>query len=384
MHVFELYAPTRTHDSLELRVRSSTAGPLRLSVGDVEAIVERPSASRAGLHFYRHSFTGLECGSTLAAQAALSSSDQRAHLATSTLPAPPGRRKLSIGVLSDLHLSAERSGIDSFAWGTKRLYGLAQELGTRYIERLEALGVDIIVLPGDIVDPCTKTTLDMLLALFERVDTPCYPIIGNHEPWSPGGEERFYRTLGLPEGGFYTVQREGVRLLMLSTPTPGAVAPGSRQWQWLESELGAAPRDEDIVLFSHFSLLLHPCVQGVKNDGYQLLDDHEALLQLLSAYPNVRLFAAGHKNVPSTLRRDGILHTLSPQLIQAPCGYDVINLYAGGLARTTYEIDEQHYVEVARSAYGASYGERYGSEHDRNFGFRYAERGVQRARPAPQ
>jgi hypothetical protein len=112
-------------------------------------------------------------------------------------------------------------------------------------------------------------------------------------------------------------------------------------------------------------------VQGANNDGYQLLDSHPALLKLLCQYPNVRLFAAGHKNVPSRLLHDGIVHTLSPQLIQAPMGYDVFQLYEGGLTRTTYELDEQHYVEVGRCAYGSRYPERYGSEGDRNFSHRY-------------
>jgi hypothetical protein len=76
------------------------------------------------------------------------------------------------------------------------------------------------------------------------------------------------------------------------------------------------------------------------------------------------------------LRRDGIVHTLSPQLIQAPSGYDVLHLYAGGVARTTYEIDEQHYAEAARSAYGARYTERYGSERGRNFSHCYADAGL--------
>lgn len=374
--VFELYAPTRTHDLIELRVRASSSGPLRLGVGDTVHVVERPDDSRAGLHFYRSTFAGLRSATTFTAEASLLSSRQRARLETSTLPAPPGRQKLSIGIMSDLHLSSERCGIDSFGGRPKRLYGLALELGARYIERLDTLGVDLIVFPGDIVDPCTKTTLDELLGLFDRVDTPCYPIIGNHEPWSPGGEELFYRSLDLPKGGYYSVKRKGVRLLMLSTPTPAAVTPGSRQWRWLEAELSEAPASEDVVLFSHFSLLLHPCVQGVNDDGYQLLDDHRALLKLISTYPNVRLFAAGHKNVPSMMLQGGVVHTLSPQLIQAPCGYDVIHLYAEGLARTTYEIDEQHYVEVARTAYGTRYRDRYGAEHDRNFSHRYAHTGI--------
>ena len=68
----------------------------------------------------------------------------------------------------------------------------------------------------------------------------------------------------------------------------------------------------------------------------------------------------------------GLVHTLSLQLIQSPCGYDVLQLYEGGVARTTYEIDEQHYCEVARAAYADRWPERYGAEEDRNFFHAYA------------
>jgi hypothetical protein len=121
------------------------------------------------------------------------------------------------------------------------------------------------------------------------------------------------------------------------------------------------------VLFSHFSLLLHPCNDGHRNDGYQLLDDRAALLGLLERFPRVRVFSAGHKNVPSRVMRGKTVHLLSPQLIQAPCGYDMLRLYEGGAARTTYEIDEQHYCEVARTAYEVDWALRYGDDGGRNF-----------------
>ena len=327
--------------------------------------------SRLGLHFYRHTFTQLASQTHFRLEAHHPETGAYGAIETATLPSPPGPPKLRVGVLADLHLPTERRSIDQYRPGTKRLYGLAQELGARYLQRLETLGADAVVLLGDVVDPCTDQTLHALQAMMRQVKVPCYPIIGNHEPWSRGGERRFYQALGLPDGGYYSARRNGVRMLMLSTPAPDAVGPGSAQLGWLKSQLRAAPASEDVVVFSHFSLLLHPCVQGVNDDGYQLLDNHQQLLELLAEFGNVRVFAAGHKNVPSLLVHRGVVHTLSPQLIQAPCGYDLLQFYHGGVARTTFEIDEQHYCEVARAAYADRWLERYGTDADRNFSHGY-------------
>jgi 3',5'-cyclic AMP phosphodiesterase CpdA len=369
--LFDLYVPTRTHDRLEARVRSSSGGPVELRLGDALVTLEQPNVSYRGLHFFRHMFRGLPSGRSWTIQATQAPGPAQAVVRSATLCAPPGPTKLRVGLMADIHLCTERGHIGQYRPGNKRLYSLSYELAERYLARLEVLGAGVIVLLGDLVDPCTHATLGALREILGRVSVPCYPIIGNHEPWSPGGAALFHRELRLPEQGYYAVQQHGVRLVMLSTPSPEALHPGSQQFRWLETLLADTAPTEDVVLFSHFSLLLHPCVQGFKNDGYQLLDSHRQLLELICSFPNVRVFAAGHKNVPSMLVHRNVVHTLSPQLIQAPCAYDLLELYAGGVGRTTYEIDEQHYCEVARAAYASDWAERYGDEAGRNFNFVY-------------
>ncbi len=371
MICFNAYVPTRESDAVEVRIRSDAAGPVILELAETAVTLDAPNRSHRGGHFYRHRFEDLPPDTVFELCATRHSDHVRTRIKTATLPPPPGPLKLRVGILADLHLSRGRARINDYRPGTKRLIGLAGELAARYIRRLERLGADLIVLPGDLVDPCTDETLHQLRGILDSVSIPCYPIIGNHEPWSHRGEARFCEALGLPEHGYYQVQKNGVRLLMLNTPAPDALGPGSRQLRWLEEQLTDVGPAEDVVLFSHFSLNLHRCVQGYRNDGYQLLDHHRAVNRLLERHPRVRLFIAGHKNIPSMMIKGGVIHTLSPQLIQAPCGYDIFRLYEGGAARTTFEIDEQHYVEVARAAYASDYLARYGDETARNFCLRY-------------
>jgi predicted MPP superfamily phosphohydrolase len=374
MSLFDIYVPTRTSHSMEVRLRTSDEGPVSISVHDRFACLESPNVSFGRYHFYRYIADELPSNSDFRVEVRQQSGDRQAEVRAATLDVPSGSLKLKIGVLADLHIPRTACSIEAYTPGTKRLTGLAEALALRYIQRLETLGADIIVLPGDLVEPCTAEMLSRLEAILESVSIPCYPIIGNHEPWSSGGEALFYSRLRLPPGGFYDVQRNGVRLLMLSTPDPTALGPGSTQRNWLKDQLDSAGPDEDIVIVSHFSLLLHPCVVGSRNDGYQLIHDHRDILNLIERYPNVRLFLAGHKNVPSVVERNGVLHTLSSQLIQAPCGYDLFQLYEGGVQRVTFEIDEQHYCETARVAYAHNWLLRYGSEHSRNFCINYSRK----------
>ena len=142
-----------------------------------------------------------------------------------------------------------RKTIDQYTQGTRHLSGLGEELAYKYIKRLEQLGADCIVLPGDCVDPCTPDTLDIMKSIFQSVAIPCHPMIGNHEPWSPSGENQFYATLGLSEGGYYAVRRNKVLMLFLSTPDQNALCKGSSQLRWFEEQLTTSYPDDDVIQY---------------------------------------------------------------------------------------------------------------------------------------
>jgi 3',5'-cyclic AMP phosphodiesterase CpdA len=290
-----------------------------------------------------------------------------------TLPQLSGQPKVRIGVLADLHIPplAQTSPLPKRA---KRLYAVAEELAFKYLKRMETQGVDLVIFPGDTLDPGDDYTLGVARDLFRSVRIPCYPILGNHETYGPIREPDFFRAFGLPKEGYHAFTHNQVRFILLNTPDQGRLNPRGAQFQWLQNELDRHGNELDTLIFSHFSLLLHPCVRGWKNDGMQQCDHAQAVLDLFRGYSQIRAFLAGHKNVPSRLLHQGVLHLLCPQLIQAPCSYNTLTLFDDGLQHNVFEIEEQHYAQISRNAFSSDYPERYGQESDRNYVWPWPDR----------
>jgi hypothetical protein len=237
------------------------------------------------------------------------------------------------------------------------------------------MDVDAVFLLGDTLDPADELGIQWLASRTRQSRVPIHVIIGNHECYGPTSVEPFHRALGLPPHGHHVVSVNGVPFLMLATPDLDSLSPGSFGFQWLQTTLDGLQASKAVFCCAHFSLLLHPCVQGPKDDGMQVLWSADAVRTLLRRYPNVRAWIAGHKNVPSKLVRDGMLHLLSPQLIQAPCGYRVLDIHDDGIRSYVYDIEEQELASLSRSAYGAAYAERYGRGEDRDFWWSWDECG---------
>lgn len=286
------------------------------------------------------------------------------ELRIKTLCVPESRKICRFGILTDLHIAGNYINRPDSG---KRLYGKALELADKYITRLKEQGAEFILFPGDTLDPASKENINLFTKLKNKSGIPFYAVIGNHEGWADGDERIFNSLFCFCEKGFYAFSRGNARFLMLSTPDQSSLYPHTEQYSWLKGELDQYGHTMNIFLCLHFSFILHPCVRGYKNDGMQQLYNSGELLALFQKYKGIKAVFAGHKNVPSKVMVNGIAHLLSPQLIQAPCSYDIVDLYETGLIRTVYEIDEQDYVWRSRQAFGKGWQERYGEEESRNF-----------------
>ena len=275
-----------------------------------------------------------------------------------------GSLRCKIALLPDSHI---RPGIPSAipSFPTKRLYECARSLFEKYLLKLST-EVDAIFLLGDTLDPADSQSLQWLKDQIDSVSIPVHTIIGNHEAYGPITAEEFHESLGLPDHVNYLARVKGVPFLMLATPSQSSLSPGSQGYQWLVKQLHELSQ-EDLFCCAHWSLLLHPCVQGWRNDGMQELYASNDILSLLRQHPNVQTWIAGHKNVPSKVIQENCLHLLSPQLIQAPCGYRILHIHDKAIVSTTYEIEETDIADLSRHAYGHDYPSRHGKEEDRDF-----------------
>ncbi len=358
--ILDAYLSTISPESFEVRVITSSPPPVVFK-HDVEEVSASPNKSEGGKYFFRFQRDGLPADSPFLVT--ITQEGDHRTLESRTLPRPRGRHRLRFGILADPHLNT------GSCRGGRRLLDQANELCEKYLQRMAELGAGFVILPGDILDSGRPEELKAAKRIIDTAPIPCHPMIGNHEPWSDS-PEAFYGAFDLPPGGFRAFTAGGVRFILLSTPDLDALDGGTRQLQWLEEELWS--HKENTLIFSHFSLILHPCVQGWKNDGLQVLDNSKEVLGLLKRHPQVKAFIAGHKNVPSLILQDDIAHVLCPQLIQAPCAFDIIDLYDGGLVRTVHEIDEQHLLQRSRVAGGEEWWvERFGDEESRNFVLRF-------------
>ncbi len=360
--ILDAYITTVTDSSFEARIVTSDKTDINLELNNGDRVNPGPAVRYDGKYFFRHVFTNLESGSEYFLSI---SAGESKTLEVCTLKNPEGKKLCRFALFPDPHIAGPDTENAFPEDRGPRLYSKAVFLHRKYIQRAAEQGAEFIILTGDIADPADGENMSIVSALQKSSPVPWYPVIGNHEIYCPGGMERFTKTLEIPSRGYYAGTICGCRFIFLSTTDQGSLYPDREQYRWLFNELDTNG-DRPCFLFSHFACMLHPCVQGYKNDGMQELYNSYEILRFLEKYPNVKAWFAGHKNIPSLVMKQGIAHFLSPQLIQAPCAYDLVDLYEGGLVRMIHEIDEQHFVWTAREQGNELWKERCGREAARN------------------
>lgn len=358
-------------DAAEIRLRGSQRRP--------QVVVRQGSGTKQEIEIRRASLAGcwrcilsqLKPGKKYSVELIVREEDKQVLSFQTLNVATLGKHRLRIGMLADAH-------INLLSYNGKRLYGSANQLLEKYTKKLvDHHKVDCLVLPGDVCDSGQEEELQAAAKILNPIrhqGVPVYAVIGNHEE-SPS---RFAKLL-VPQSsdtGYYSMDHNGVHLILLATDTQESLNDGSKQLQWLREDLAKHQKCCDIILvIMHYSLILHPLHnKGRWDDGMQLLENASDILQLLHSYPSVKAVFCGHKNVPSMLVDDsGLLHTLSPQPIQVPCAYDVFDVYDQGVTRVVYEIEEMDLQDVSRRAAGELESRhRSGIEEHRNFTYMWS------------
>ncbi len=361
--IIDAYVTTRSTDFVNITITTDSNSNLTITDNKHVITIKKPDIAFRDIYYFQYKWKSPQNSLTIILN--IKQDEYFTEIKTSLLSTPKGKKITSFGILADVHIND--SNENYLPQSSKRLYAQANYLCKKYINHIKKLNAEFIIFPGDVLDSGSLNYLKTSQNILSQSKIPCYPIIGNHEEYGEVTRHDFYKVFSIPREGYYSFTKENVHFIMLDTPDQSALNKNTKQFEWLKNELQKYGNSHNVLLFSHFSLILHPCVQGWKNDGLQQMYQYQEVLSLLKQYPGVKVFFAGHKNVPSRIIKGGINHVLCPQLIQAPCGFFMVDVYEKGLLCSYYEIDEKHYVQISRNAYGNDWKERCGTEESRNF-----------------
>lgn len=207
---------------------------------------------------------------------------------------------MRFGIISDLHLFNKTRKVKSA------------------FEQLSALGIDALLLVGDLADRGRADQYALLGELIRHSfpDTPIFCVAGNHD--IPFRDDETFRAfersinassvLHLHESGaFYAELGDDLDIVGLNPiyhqktfwfPNRGA------QIAFAESSLARSARNCHIVL-CHPPLLEHNSLRGEKGTPYIEKEQDSKLQQIVDASRNV-IFISGHTHTPPHAYRDDI------------------------------------------------------------------------------
>lgn len=357
----ELFGVTESSLSLTFRVEDGSGGV------DAEATValdDEPravSAGRSGTRLVR--IEGLEPDTDYrigieVAGAPPAEPDAFFPGRVRTLPAPGAEPVGSFATLNDLHFGEERFGgviLESGDYGEDQPgwdFVSASDTEVPYwqfmnedaIAEINALGVDLALIKGDIADRGRPEQFAEAARAFARFEMPHHAFLGNHDYYArlEGEEVDGYALLGQPPAP-REVELGGWRLLLLETVDPGehhGVFPEERL-RWLD----AALRDSEsptLVLMHHQPVPPEHATSYPNTIGIR--PDHSLpLFETIGRNPQVKGVLIGHTHRNRVRRYPA---AGDAPFVEVNCTKD----YPGGFAHYRLFEDGTFRQEVRRTA----------------------------------
>ena len=267
----------------------------------------------------RHVISGIDPDVDYVVRVASSEEPVR-ELCFRTLPVPHEEPVLTFAVVADPHVSFGKASDHG------RLFDESRQLLQETVEGINAQGIQLVILPGDITEDGLETEMREAKKTLDDLNCPWLPVFGDHELvgntagrlLDPGEQRRMWCEIFERKSTFYS-ERHGDTLFVALDASTGSL--GVEQMTWLENELASAKCDR-VVIASHRGLLPYPTL--IDDECVTESDD---VTELLRQHGRVKAVFAGHKNVPSRHCVHGIYHFACPQICEFPCGYLVVKVY---------------------------------------------------------
>ncbi|GGE46974.1 3',5'-cyclic AMP phosphodiesterase CpdA [Pedobacter psychrotolerans] len=272
---------------------------------------------------------------------------------------PPKKPVLRIAHITDVHLKNDFGAPDKFI---KCLHHLQAQLPK----------VDLILNGGDVVFDMNKENIHTINDQWSLVkdimknesNIPIHYCLGNHDVWwgEDSQNDVFYGKkysmdqLGLAKP-YYSFVQKGWKFLILDSVHLDIDKSwyigklGDAQFEWLEQELKATPKDMPILVLSHIPILtaLLMIEDNIVNKwtmlGGDMHTDTARIINLFYRYPNVKLCLSGHLHMRDKVIYNKVTYLCNGavsgawwkgQRRETPPGYGIVDLYSDGSFEESY------------------------------------------------
>lgn len=263
-------------------------------------------------------------------------------------------------VVSDLHIALPHTVWDS----PKRFHLVEVSIPAfeQILEHLEQIGIDFLLLPGDLVQHGERENHQWLVHRLEQLSFPVYVVPGNHDVVKYRGCDRtislaefrhLYQKFGYthPNRSYYHHQiLDGIHLIGLNSNGFDADgAPlytgwiGPEQLNWLETQLNQLTDQLTLVMLHHNALEHLPHQSRSPMGQRYMVKNASALTQRLKA-AQIPIIFTGHLHVQDVAQADQLYEVTTGSLVSYPHPYRICELTT---ADNAYRLDiTSHRIEA--------------------------------------
>jgi len=204
-----------------------------------------------------------------------------------------------------------------------------------------------VIFTGDNIDKPNPDELKRFLKIANKLNSPYYIVIGNHEVSKyQGFSKKDYMKIVRkhskncnPHSANYLFKRNGIVFIVVDGAKE--VIPGAAGYykedtlKWLDRNLKKY-KNEYVVIFQHF-----PVEAPYFNRTHKTFDV-DGYKNILEKHNNVIAIVSGHFHANGEKMVDGIYHISTPSLLESPHYYKIIDINISGKSRPKVYTQTRH------------------------------------------
>jgi len=318
-----------TEDSATLILRTSVCGNVDIRCGGAELSCE--SAARVEVI----PIDGLVSDKEFTVS--VITNQWKRELNFRTLPKPDGEPLLTFAVVADPHVSFGKPATHG------RIFDKTRQVLRETVEDINAEGVDLVILPGDITEDGLEEEMREARVILDNLKCEVVPVFGDHELYGnipdmvpdPKEQYRLWCEIFDKKNVWFAHKQGGAVFIALDTDN-GVIC--DEQVTWLKETL-ASIKLEQVFVSCHRALIPDD------NIDIEYIDNATEVVSLLQNHPRVRGVFVGHKNIPSIVQAKEVRQIICPQICEFPCGYLIVKLYNNYWTNSFRPISNEIFME---------------------------------------